>query len=43
MMTEKATQKSTTSIKTEAILMNVLAFLELPSPMDFPTQEMVPT
>jgi hypothetical protein len=34
--------KSTTSIKTEAILRKVLAFLEFPSPMAFPVQTVAP-
>ncbi len=42
-MTENETMKSTTSINTDAILINIRAFLESPSPIDFPTHEIVPT
>jgi hypothetical protein len=39
----KAEIKSTTSIKTEAILRKVRAFLEFPSPIALPVHTVAPT
>jgi hypothetical protein len=41
-ITINATTKSTKSINTDAILIKIMAFYELPSPRDLPTQDRVP-